>query len=212
MQEKVVTLDWNYKEDFLYLLDKVRDRGLIYGDMVRGDRRELYVAIREESDHTFLSDCCEEVLLTSFKWRYFSEYVSSYIKTVEDKALLFALLDFDSQGEREYFLEKIYPLDSVHLDAHYNFGMSHVKNVWEGYVDLIRDFYLHRPDSKEKLELTAYMITVNRRNRKKRGERYYLFHSKQDKILQNIFYYHEKTDFFPEDCLEASKIVKKIFG
>ena len=212
MQEKVVSLDANYKKEFDYLLSSVKGEGLLYGKTHRGERLELYVAIENQAQDDYFFGLVEEVLLTAFKWRYFSPFVSDYIQNAEDKALLFALLDFDSKAERKFFKDRIFTQNELFLDAHYNFGINPIKRVWEGYVELIVDFYSHRPSFSEKIELIAYMITVNRRNREERAGRYYLFDSAEDKYLQKVFYYHEKIAIIPKDCENANKIVKKIFG
>lgn len=212
MQEKVISLDLDYKKEFDYLLSSVKGEGFLYGKTVRGDRTELYVAIENQDQDKFLFGLIEEVLLTAFKWRYFAPFVLDYIQNVEDKALLFALLDFDSKAERKFFKDRIFTQNQLFLDAHYNFGIRPIKRVWDGYVELIVDFYSHRPSLSEKIELIAYMMTVNRRNRDERTGRYYLFDTAEDKYLQNIFYYHEKIAIIPKDCENANKIVKKIFG
>ena len=212
MQEKVVTLDWHYKKEYQYLINSAKAKGLLYGYDYRAGRWEVYVAVREESEDEILSALCEEVLLTSLKWRYFEPFVGKYFKTPEDKALIFSLLDFDSKAERLFFKEKIYQGNEIHIDAYFNFRLANVKKVWDGYIELITDFYAHKPELPEKLELTAYMLTVNRRCRDKRLGRFFVFDNVQDEYLQKIFYYHEKIGIIPPSCEEESKIVKKIFG
>ncbi|MBQ2714325.1 MAG: hypothetical protein IJF76_01700 [Clostridia bacterium] len=212
MQEKVVSLDKRFEKEYEFILNGVIGDGVLYGDIERGDRRELYVGFSEEGRDRYFISLCEEVLLTAFKWRYFEPYVKGCMNTPTDKALIFSLLDFDSSSERGFFRDKIYPHNALHLDALYNFGIKNVKKVWDGYVELIMDFYSHSPGMEEKCELTAYMTSVNKRCKRVREARYYLFEEKESKILQNLFYYHEKGKVVGEELGDCAKIVKKIFG
>ena len=188
MQEKLLTVDGYYKREYDFMLAELKGNAFTYAESKRGSRRELYVAVMDEEEGKKLFSVLEEVMLTSMKWRYYEEYLKIPGSTA-DRALLFALLDFDSLGERRFLYESVYPKPELHLDALYNFSLKELKNVWSGYVDLVRDFYSNNPDEEEKCELIGYMYAMSGKSRLRRRSRLYLSDDGEDVLLQRIFFY-----------------------
>lgn len=210
MQEKLLTVDGYYKREYDFMLRELKNNSFTYAESRRGNRLELYVAVMDEEEGKKIFSILEEVILTSMKWRYYEKSLTN--KTSVDKALSYALLDFDTLGERRYVFENVYPKSELHLDALYNFSLKELKNVWSGYVDLVKDFYSSMPDEDEKCELIGYMYAMSGKNRLKRKSRLYLSDEKEDILLQKIFFYREKVPPEVENYEDIKKIVKKIFA
>lgn len=211
MQEKLLTIDENYEREYCFMLNEFKANAFTYAESKRGSRRELYVAVMDEEEGRKLFSILEEVILTSMKWRYYKEHLK-LPQNVVDRALAYALLDFDSLGERRFLYENVYPKSELHLDALYNFSFKELKNVWLGYVDLVKDFYSNNPDEDEKCELIGYMYAMSGKSRLRRKSRFFLSESDEDILLQRIFFYREKMPSGVENHENIKKIVKKIFA
>lgn len=211
MQEKLLTVDDYYKREYDFMLAELKANAFTYAESRMGSRRELYVAVMDEEEGKKLFSILEEVILTSMKWRYYEEHLK-LPQNVVDKALAYALLDFDSLGERRFLYENVYPKAELHLDALYNFSLKELKNVWSGYVDLVKDFYSNTPDEDEKCELIGYMYAMSGKSRLRRRSRLFVSDEKEDNLLQRIFFYREKVPLDVENYQSIKKIVKKIFA
>lgn len=211
MQEKLLTIDENYKREYSFMLAELKASAFTYAESKRGSRKEVYVAVMDEEEGKKLFSILEEVILTSMKWRYYEDYLK-LPQNVVDKALKYTLLDFDSLGERRFLYENVYPKAELHLDALYNFSLKELKSVWSGYVDLVKDFYSNNPDEEEKCELIGYMYAMSSKSRLRRKSRLFLSECDEDILLQRIFFYREKLPLGIENHENVKKIVKKIFA
>lgn len=211
MQEKLLSVDRFYAREYDFMLNELKTHAFTYAESERGNRLELYVAVMDDNEGRKLFSILEEVVLTSMKWRYYEDELKLPDSTI-DRALGYTLLDFDSMGERRFVYENLFPKAELHLDALYNFSLKELKDVWAGYVDLVKDFYQSNPDEDEKCELIGYMYTMSGKARLGRKSRLYLSEDKQDILLQKIFFYREKATHEVENYEEVKKIVKKIFA
>lgn len=212
MRERLISIDRRYEKEYDYIVKSLQKAKIISAQSSCGARLMVHAVAVSPKEESLLSCVCEEVLLTGFKWRYYEENVLSNTNSVEDKALRFCLLDFDSGAERRFFKEKIFTESNVHIDAVYNFGMGVVKNVWKSYAELLSDFYSTSPDRADKIELIAYMLSLNLRKNEKRMLKYYVEEEKSAKILQNVFYYKEKPKQFAFIEKDAQRLISEIFG
>ena len=211
MHEKLLTLDGYYKREYDFMIGELSRHRFTYAESESGKRLELYVAILDEEEGRILFSILEEVILTSMKYRYYKSELN-LPKAPIDVALGYALLDFDSMGERRFIYENVYPKPSLHLDALYNFSLKELKSVWAGYVELVRDFYSNNPTIDEKCELIAYMYAMGAKGRIRRKSRFYLSDDEEEILLQKIFFYREKVAQEIEEHENIKKITKKIFG
>lgn len=211
MQERLITLDRAYEREYEFIIRSLDKAKIIWAESYLGRRPAISVVTQNEQERD-LCAILEEALMTSFKWRYYIENIETSDNKTEDKALIFCLLNFDSGAERRYFKEKIFPQREIHLDAIYNFRMSEVKAVWKSYVELINDFYSTYPTRSDKLELIGYTFSINLRKMDEKPIKCFVSEQKEDNILQNIFYYGEKTVKIPKSNREILDIVKDLFG
>ncbi len=212
MRERLISIDRSYEREYGYIVKSLEKEKIISAESEYGSRLNVHVATVSDKEERLLCSVLEEVLFTGFKWRYYAENVSAEANFAEDKALRFCLLDFDSGAERRFFREKIFTSLNIHIDAVYNFGMGVVKNVWRSYVELINDFYSTIPDRSDKLELIAYTLSLNIRKSEAKRMKYYVEDGKEQKILQNVFYYREKPQRVSYQNEEVERLVREIFG
>ena len=211
MQERLITIDRAYEREYEFITRSLDKAKIIWAESCLGRRSAINVVTKSEQE-IMLCAILEEVLMTSFKWRYYMENIEASAGRIEDRALVFCLLDFDAGAERKFFKEKIFPQSEIHLDAIYNFRMREVKAVWRSYVELINDFYSTYPTRSDKLELIGYTFSINLRQMEKKRIKCFVSEQKDDNILQNIFYYGEKTVKIPRSNKEILDIVKDLFG
>lgn len=212
MQERLVTIDRVYEREYDFIVRSLKKNKIVWAEETLGRRLAIYVATAGEREERFFSSILEEVLMTAFKWHYYTQRSDFVCDKIEDKALKYCLLDFDSGAERRYFREKIFCENAIHIDPIYYFGMGVVKAVWDSYVELINDFYSTYPMRSDKLELIGYMVSLNERKGYEKRLKYYITDEKEDNVLQNIFYYGERSVKIPKDSKGILSLVNDIFG
>ena len=191
MQERLITLEREYERDYDYIKKQLHKEQILFASHEIGRRLALDVVTTSQEQEMKLKSILEETLFTSFKWNYYLNAIYRR-EEVEDYAILFCLLDYDSGAERKFFQDKIFCDKELHLDAVFNFKIKEIKSVWLGYVDLVNEFYKTKPERRDKLELIAYMLSLNIKNNSIKEREYYIFEDKKRQTLQDLFYYRKK--------------------
>ncbi len=212
MQERLVTYDRRYQSEYDFTLSSLEKAGILCAPSEEGRRLGICIATNSDKEEKLLSSVLEEVLLTGFKWRYYSELIKVG-EGVEDEALLFCLLDFDSGAERRFFKDKIFKKSvNIHLDAIYNFGMREVIAVWESYARLVIEFYETYPERVDKVELIAYLLSLNYKKAVQRTVKYYVRQKEESILLQDIFFYRKRGAYIPQKFTDIRDLVEELFG
>lgn len=212
MQERTITFDRMYQREYDFALGVLERAGVLCAPTELGRRLGISVATVSQREERLLSDIIEEILMTGFKWRYYTGLVQKR-REVEDVALIFCLLDFDSGAERVFFRERIFAKSiNIHPDAVYNFAMKEVRSVWESYARLILDFYDSEPDREDKRELIAYMLSHSPGKSSPKRIRYTVSSEERDIILQNIFFYRKRGVYIPAKYPDVRELVEELFG
>lgn len=211
MQERLITLERQYEREYSYIKEQLRKEQILFAPHEIGRRLALDVATTGVEQENKLKSIVEEVLFTAFKWEYYARSIKRS-EDVEDLAILFCLLDFDSIGERKFFRDKVFDKKELHIDAVYNFGIKEIKSVWLGYVDLVNEFYKTRPERCDKLELIAYMLSLNIKNNSKKQREFYLFEDSKKTALQDLFYYRKKDCTISGADKDVQLLIADLFG
>lgn len=211
MRERLITLDWIYEDEYDFIIKNLKEQNILHAEHELGRRYAIDVASVDEKREKAFRSILEEVLFTSFKWKYYDNAFSQR-DSVEDKAIRYCLLDFDAKMERKFFRERIFCQKEIHIDAEYNFSFGKIKEIWLGYVDLLKEFYLSKPDRIDKLELVAYMLSENIKKGFTKAIKCYISQDSSDRIVQDIFYYREKGVKIPDSEEKLRVLVKDLFG
>lgn len=208
MRERLVTLERLYQREYDYIIRNLERKNILYAKDEVGRRLAVDIATRIDQELD-LESILVEVIITSFKWKYYESVLSKKTK-VEDIAVLFCLLNFDLGAERKFFKEKVFQEREIHLDAIYNFSMGKIKSCWDGYAKLITEFYESLPSRLDKVELIAYMLSII--NKQKSRIKYYIFDDDKGKIIQDIFHFNEKIDLKGNKYQDILQVTEEIFG
>lgn len=178
-----ISIDVDFKAELEFLKRELeRDCGIM------GSRAFFEV---EDSEISEYEPIIEEIILTSFKYRYFYNEVKDKITELADIAILFSIVDFDGYRERQ----KVYALcksREICIDGIYNFSLQELRDEWDKLIELLKEFYTHNPTFNEKCELVSYMIQGFKSCYKR--VKYYVDSDKDVTDLQKVIYYHEKID------------------
>lgn len=209
MRERQISLDKSFAVEYVFAVETVKKiRGITYAEGGSGTRNTLFLASRDGELLNVAEDIGSEILLTAMKFRYYEDALPK-ARSLLDKALKFALMEFDSEAER-FSVREYLTGDELHLDAVYNFNMTSVKKSWDGYVQLINNFYSTSPTDEDKIELIRFMNSISSKRPVMKPLRYYIYRQKQADLLQRILYYNERVERFNAGEEEVAAIVRRL--
>ena len=178
-----ISIDVDCKEELEFLKNELKtDCGIM------GSR-----AFFETDDENFseYEPIIEEIILTSFKYKYFHNEIKDRITELADVAILFAIIDFDGYRERQK-VSALCKSREICIDGIYNFALQDLRDEWDKLIELLKEFYTHSPTYNEKCELVSYMIQGFKSCYKR--VKYFVDSNKDLIDLQKVVYYHEKID------------------
>lgn len=134
--------------------------------VTRGEPMRLFIAVACENDYKkqvseTLSEALTDIFSIEAKRHYFIENLKLPMLGEEKyNILLAALVEFDSDSDRELIKQAINIESGLNLDGVYNFAFSEIKSRWKDIGNLTRDNALYLTDNEIFFELIKYMFSA----------------------------------------------------
>lgn len=134
--------------------------------VTRGEPMRLFVAVACENNYKkqvseVLSEALTDIFSIEAKRHYFIENLKLPMLGEEKyNILLAALVEFDSDSDRELIKQTLNLESGLNLDGVYNFAFSEIKSRWKDIGNLTRENALYLTDNEIFFELIKYMFSA----------------------------------------------------